>query len=351
MAPNTTVRKKGRAKSTAPTSAEVATIAGVSRSTVSRTFTQGASVDPVTRARIIEVAQDIGYAPNQAARSLISGRSDTVGLVMASFDNPFYHTVLSGFLDHFQRRDIRVMCHAAPDIDGVDEGVRAMLRYNVDAMIIAASGMTSSVIDDCRRSGVSTVLFNRTIPGSRVHSVQTDNLAGGRTMADFLAIGGHGRMAYIHGLEQSSTNRDRYTGFADRVAELGLPEPQQEFGEYTYQGGREAVKRLMMSGNAPDAVFCANDIMAFGVLDGLRTDLGLSVPGDVSVTGFDDVPMASWPSFGLTTIRQRRNRMIDAAVALLDTAITDPKGKDECVSIEGRLILRESARLPSPRPS
>lgn len=340
--------RRGRGKSSGPTSADVAVLAGVSRSTVSRTFTPGTSVDATTRAKVVKAAKDLGYAPHQAARSLISGRSDTIGLVMASFSNPFYHLVLDGFLQHFQSQDLRVMCHTAETLDGVEVGIRAMLRHNVDAMIVAASGLSSEALDDCRRCGVPVILFNRSVSSGNAHIVQTDNIKGGQVMADFLVRGGHRSIAYVNGLERSSTNRDRLKGFAETLEELGASPPIQEYGDFTYEGGREAVKRLMLSSAPPDAIFCANDIMAFGVLDGLRHDLGLSTPSDVSVTGFDDVPMSSWPSFSLTTIRQRRNQMIASAIELLDSLLINADAPSQTVLVEGRLILRESARLPRP---
>ena len=350
MATKANKARRGRGKSSGPTSADVALLAGVSRSTVSRTFTPGTSVDSATRARVVEAAKDLGYAPHQAARSLISGRSDTIGLVMASFSNPFYHLILDGFLQHFQSQDLRVMCHSAETLDGVEAGIRAMLRHNVDAMIVAASGLSSEALNDCRRAGVPVILFNRSVSSGNVPTVQTDNIKGGQVMAEFLVRGGHKSLAYVNGLERSSTNRDRFTGFEKTLRQLGATPAIQEYGDFTYEGGREAVKRLMLSSAPPDAIFCANDIMAFGVLDGLRHDLGLSTPGDVSVTGFDDVPMASWPSFGLTTIRQRRNQMIASAIELLDGLLADADADAEprTILVEGRLILRESARLPQP---
>lgn len=326
----------------------MARLAGVSRSTVSRAFTAGASVAADTHDRVMAAARQLNYSPNPLARTLISGRSDTIGLVMGHPDNPFYHEVLNGFTTRFQRRDLRVMCHTAPDIESVEQGIRAMLRYEVDAVIVTASGVTSAAVRDGQDAGVPIVLFNRAIDDQTVSWVQTDNRLGGSEMATFLHRAGHRRTAYINGLENASTNRDRLAGFTDRLTELGLPAPIQEYGEYSYAGGREAVARLMLGPEPPDAIFCANDITAFGALDGLRHDLGLKVPLDVSVVGFDDVPMAAWPSFDLTTYRQRRNRMIDATVDILDELLADPTATPQRRMIPGSLIVRGSARFQRP---
>ncbi|MEO0321589.1 MAG: substrate-binding domain-containing protein [Myxococcota bacterium] len=197
-----------------------------------------------------------------------------------------------------------------------------------------------------QRAGAgAVVLFNRAVDGVTADSVQTDNRAGGHTVAELLVRTGHRRIAFINGLERASTNRDRLSGFAERLAELGAAPPIQEYGEYTFEGGREAAKRLMMRTEAPDAIFVANDISALGALEGLRRDLGIRVPETVSVVGFDDIPMASWPSFDLTTVRQRRNRMIAIAMDRIDAILAGTDGEPERELVEGRLIMRGSVRL------
>ncbi len=335
-------RKAGAA---VPNSDAVARLAGVSRSTVSRAFTPGASIAPVTLERVMAAARELSYSPNPLARSLISRRTDTVGLVMGHPENPFYQEVLTGFTSRLQRRDLRVMCQTAPDIESVEDSVRSLLRYNVDAVIVTSSGITSAAVGEAHAVGVPIILFNRTVEDDALSRVQTDNRRGGRAVADLLNHGGHRRLAYINGLENASTNRDRLAGFTERLGELGLPPPLLEYGEYSYEGGREAIKRLMLGGDPPEAVFCANDISAFGALDGLRYDLGLRVPDDVSLVGFDDVPMAAWPCFDLTTVRQRRNQMVEATLDSLDLLMRDPDRPPIRHDIPGRLIVRRSARL------
>ena len=338
--------KSRRRSVSGPTSADVARLAGVSRSTVSRTFTPGASIDPVTAARVRAAAEELRYSVDPLARSLISRRSDTVGLVMGGLENPFYPAVAAGFMERLQQRDLRVMCHVAADIEAVADGVRAMLRYRVDALIVTASGMSNAAVDDCRRAGVTVIFFNRAVTLSAASSVQTDNVAGGRAVADHLAACGYARPAYVAGLANASTNRDRQAGFTDRLAERRLPAPRVESGGYTYEGGCDAATRLLRTKPRPDAIFCANDIMAMGVLDTLRHAHGLSVPDDMAVVGFDDVPMAAWPSFDLTTVRQRRNRMIEVTLDLLDDLRGDAEAPPVHRLIPGRLILRSSTRSP-----
>ncbi|MDQ0317512.1 LacI family DNA-binding transcriptional regulator [Amorphus orientalis] len=343
---------KTRRKRTAPSALDVARIANVSRSTVSRTFTEGASIDPATRSLVLEAARSLGYRPRSAAASMVEepvvGR--TVGLVMANLDNPFYQAVLAGFLGELHQRGLRVMCRAAAALDGTEIEISSMLEQGVDAMIVAASGLRSGAIEACAAAGVPVVLFNRAVEGVDAFSVQTDNVAGARAIAELLVLGGHKRIAFINGLEGASTNRDRLAGLTQRLEELGLERPIQEWGEYTFEGGREAAKRLMMQTEPPDAIFAANDISALGALEGLRRDLSISVPEEVSVVGFDDIPMASWPSFNLTTVRQRRNKMIAAAMAMIDDIMAAKEAEKRTVIVDSRLILRGSARLARSEP-
>jgi len=346
-------RKGRRGRSSKPTAADVAELAQVSRATVSRTFTPGSHVDGATRERILEAALRVGYRVDEASAAFARESEQpflggTVGLVMGDLDNPFYNCVLTLFLDRLHQRGLRALCRTAVTLESSEREVRTMLRYGVDALVIASSGLKSSSIAACRAAGVPVVLFNRHVADAEVASVQTDNIGGGRVVADLLACAGHRRMAFINGLEGASTNQDRRAGFSMRLAELGIEPPLQEYGEYTYAGGREAVKRLMLAPDRPDGIFCANDICALGAMDGLRSDLRLEVPRDVSVVGFDDIPMAAWPSFNLTTVRQRRNQMVREAMTLLDRFLEDPASPPETVTVTGRLIVRGSTRLPSP---
>lgn len=344
---------KRRGASSKPTAAHVAELAKVSLATVSRTFNPEASVNAATRERILEAALQVGYRVDEVAAfspSAPAERSEgsgTIGLVMGDLDNPFYNSVLTLFLNELHQRGLRALCRTAVTLESSEREVRTMLRYGVEALVIASSGLQSTATTACRDAGVPVVLFNRDVPGAHVASVQTDNYTGGRALADMLALAGHQHMAFVNGLEGASTNDDRRRGFSERLAELGLDPPMQEYGEYSYAGGRDAAKRLMLSSRRPDAIFCANDICAIGAIDGLRFDLGLEVPHDVSIVGFDDIPMASWPSFNLTTIRQRRNQMVHETMAILDRFRADPQLTPEKVTVAGRLIVRGSARLPA----
>ena len=178
-------------------------------------------------------------------------------------------------------------------------------------------------------------------------AVTSDNYAGGRKVAEFLLAGGHQRIAYIAGWEGASTQRDREAGFRDALSAAGMPLFARGVGNFVLEQARAAT-RQMFGGSPqtrPDAVFVANDHMAFAVMDVLRFELGLNVPADVSVVGYDDVPAASWPAYDLTTVRQRANQMITTTVDILLDEIENESVAPRRVQIDGPLIQRGSARI------
>ncbi len=326
---------------------DVADLAGVSRSAVSRVFTPGASVSEKTAEKVRKVAEKLGYRPNVLARSLITGRSRMIGLVVAYLENYFYPEALEKLSNALQRRGYHVLIFMASQTAGnIDQVLDEILDYQVDGIIAASVALSSDLATRCRAHGVPVVLFNRSQDIEGVASVTSDNAGGGAEVARFLASGGHERIGYIAGWEGASTQRDRETGFREGLKEAGLQLHAREVGDYHIERARAAARRMFEGADRPDAVFVANDHMAIAVMDVLRHELGLSVPGDVSVVGYDDVPPAAWLSYSLTTVRQRANLMVERTVDVLlaeidqEDAVTGPN------VIPGPLIVRRSARIP-----
>jgi len=328
------------------TSAEVALRAGVSQSAVSRTFTPGASASKKTIEKVKKAADELGYRPNSLARAMVSGRSRIIGLVVAYLENHFYPEALEKLSRSLQERGYHVLIFLASNTSSnIDDVVEEILDYQVDGIITASVSMSSELSDRCRVAGVPIVLFNRSQDGAGMSAVTSDNFGGGRKVADFLLAGGHQKIGYIAGWEGASTQRDREAGFAKRLAEMGVPLHTREIGNFKMDEAAEATRR-MFAHDPPDAVFVANDHMAFAVMDVLRSELGLSVPGDVSVIGYDDVPTAAWPAYNLTTVRQPANRMVAETVELLLNEIDGIGSGSRKVAIDGPLIVRGSARIP-----
>jgi DNA-binding LacI/PurR family transcriptional regulator len=328
------------------TSVDVARLTGVSQSTVSRVLSGNERVAPDVRNKVLTVAHELGYNPNALARSLTCQRSNIIGIVMADISSPFYPYVLAKFTDKIQQMGRQVLLfNAAPDRD-VDDVLPLALQYQVDALIITSTTISSAMADVCAARGTPVILFNRYAPGAQASAVCCDNVEGGRFVANLLLDAGHQRLAYIAGKQNTSTNLDREKGFTDRLAERGYGACVREQGAYTYESGAEAAVRLMALPKRPDAIFCANDIMALGALDAIRFGCGLRAPQDVSVIGFDDIPGAAWAAYSLTTIQQPVDRMIDATLALLVDQLGGNEGRPVLKLIPGSVVRRTSARLP-----
>ncbi|TLF50550.1 substrate-binding domain-containing protein [Halomonas urmiana] len=328
------------------TSMHVAHLAGVSQSAVSRVFTPGASVSKKTIEKVRKAADELGYRPNVLARAMVSGKSGIIGLVVAYLNNQFYPEVLEKLTNVLQERGYHVLVflasHAAGNIDRV---VEEILDFQVDGIIAASVALSSDLSARCQSAGVPMVLFNRVQDDPSMSTVTSDNIAGGRKAAEFLLAGGHKKVGYIAGWEGASTQRDREAGFRAGLQEAGVTLHAREVGNFVTEQTQEATRRMFAS-DPPDALFVANDHMALAVMDTLRFELGLSVPGDVSVIGYDDVTAAAWPTYNLTTVRQPANRMVAETVDIILRKIEDAEARPRRVEIDGPLIIRGSARLP-----
>ena len=242
-------------------------------------------------------------------------------------------TMFMMLMDHDDAADDVDVDDDAVDDDGadVDDVLDEILDYQVDGIIAASVALSSDLSNRCRIAGVPTVMFNRSQDDSAMSAVTSDNYAGGRKVAEFLIAGGHERIAFLAGWEGASTQRDREAGFCDALRDAGVPLFGRGVGNFEFDQARRATRR-MFSGNRetwPDALFVANDHMAFAVMDTLRAELGLVIPDDVSIVGYDDVPAAAWPSYDLTTVRQCTEKMIKATVDMLLSEI-DNQGTLPC---------------------
>lgn len=327
------------------TSEDVARLAQVSQSAVSRTFTPGASVSKKTRERVLKAARELGYRPNALARAMTSGRSRLIAILVAYLDNQFYPIVLERLTRALQDNDFQVLLFMT-DPGNQDQVVLKMLQYQVEGIVMASVTMSSSLARECADTGVPVVLFNRYVPISPASSVTSDNMEGGQLLGRLLVAAGHERIAFIAGAEDSSTNRDREAGFQKALAESDRALWRREVGDYNFNAAANATRRLFAGNQRPDAIFVANDHMAFSAMDVIRGELGLRIPEDVSIVGFDDVPEAGWDGYRLTSVTQRADRMIEETVNILTQQIKTQQVKKANVVIPTEISIRTSARLP-----
>lgn len=328
------------------TATDVARLAGVSQSAVSRVFTPGASASLKTAAKVRAAAEQLGYRPDPLARAMITGRTRIIGLVVAYLENQFYPLALERMSRALQERGYHILVFMAENsTEKVAEVVQELIDYRVDGIITASVSMSNDLTARLLALGIPVVNFNRGQDDPRLTDVTSDNVAGGRKAAEFLIAGGHRRIAHIMGWQGSSTGRDRAKGFRAAMDAGELTPVAMIDGMYNRDTAAAVARDLCARPDRPDAIFVGNDHMALAVMDELRHGLGLRVPEDVSIIGYDDVPMAAWPSFQLTTIRQPVNRMVaatvDAILGRIDGTDTPKK-----IRIDGPLMVRRSARLP-----
>lgn len=327
-----------------PTSYDVAQLAGVSQSAVSRCFRKGSSIAPATRQKVLRAARELGYQPNAIASGLITKRSNMVAVLISNLTNLYYPEVLASLTAKFDAQGVRVLLFALTREGDADAALDQIWRYRVDGAV-AATLLSADQLRRFARHRVPVVLYNRFGESEPVASVCCDSIGGERMLVDALLAAGHRRFGIIGGPEDSYVGRQRVEGALSRLREAGI-EPVVTDGAFDHDSGAAGLRRLMTaSGNALDAVVCANDLMAVGAIDAAREVYGLDVPGDLSVVGFDGVSPAAWASYRVTTVRQPVERMTDAAVAMLMERVEDPDLPPEVRTFAGKLQPGGSARL------
>ena len=211
--------------------------------------------------------------------------------------------------------------------------------------MLASTTLSSRLAKECVNANIPVVMFNRSADGAQASSVTSNNREGGRIAGEFLLENGHQRVAYIAGREDSSTNRDREAGLTAALAAANLSIYRRAVGNYEREDATSAARAIFAGKKAPDAVVVASDHMAFAVIDTLRFELGKTIPGDVSVVSFDNVPQAAWPAYELTTIVQSVDAMVSATTNLLLDQINAREIVSSDVVVGCKLMVRKSARL------
>jgi DNA-binding LacI/PurR family transcriptional regulator len=323
---------------------EVAVRAGVSRSAVSRTFTEGASVSPKTRAKVEKAARELGYAPNALASSLTTGRTKLIGLIVNNFHNPLILEVFDLFTRGLQDRGLRPLLVNLSDATDPAATVRMLRQYSVDGVIVASSTLPSSFAESFKEAGLPVVhAFGRYSISPDVHVVGIDNVACGRMAAEALIQRRYRRVAFLGGPRTATSTQDRVAGFRAALADHPQISVSESYAaEYTFDAGRAEMQRLLKEAPA-EAYFCGDDLVAVGALSAIQ-EAGLSVPGDIGLIGLNDMEMSRWQLIGLTTIRQPVAQIIEAAIELVIATIDKPDRHPEIRLFPCRVIERRTLR-------
>ncbi|PIE16264.1 MAG: transcriptional regulator [Rhodobacterales bacterium] len=326
---------------------EVAELAGVSRSAVSRTFTKGASVSAKTREKVEKAAKKLGYSPNALASSLTTGRTKLIGLISNNFHNPIFLEVFDQFTRALQERGLRPLIVNLSEEKEPENSVRMLRQYSVDAVIVASSTLPPSFALAFHQAGVPVVhTFGRLSNAPQVHVVGIDNIECGRMAARELIVRGYRRLGYLGGPVDATSAQDRLRGFLEETGKHPDLAVRHSFsGAYSFDAGRKAMLREL-DGDPAEAYFCGDDVLSIGALSALR-DRGLQPGKDVGVIGLNDMEMARWENIDLTTIRQPIVQIIASSVELVEALLNEPDRYPEARIFPCQVTERGTLR---PRP-
>lgn len=323
------------------TSEDVAQLAGVSQATVSRVFANSTNVSEKKRRKVFDAAEKLGYHPNAIARSLSTRKTKLIGIVIRNFQNPFYTVALSKFYHHLAQKGYHLILINAENELIQEKEMAQLLHYSVEGVIITDALLGSTEAERFSRHNISVVLFNRYVGNLKHSAVYGDDYLAGRQIATYLAGMGHQSFAFISGERASSTNINRKRGFEDVLKEKGIKDWVVRDGVYSYESGFKLAQELMSGREKIDCIFCANDIIAIGAMEGIRK-MGLRIPGDISIAGCDNIYISAWPSFSLTTWEHSTEEMVEEAVKLLVDEINGETKEHKTVVVKGSLVIRDS---------
>lgn len=326
----------------------VAERAGVSRSAVSRTFTDGASVSEETRRKVLKAADALGYHVNHLARQLRE-RSNIVCLIVSDVTTP----IRAGMLDILTRKlqavgKITVVLNTEGDEESVGRAMKLTLHYRADATVVLSGTPSSSLVKTALANGQEVILINRDDRLSGSENVAVDNAMAAREALFLLRRAGCERIALVTSSARTPSLVARERQFVDAGLRDGVAVSVVEAGPTAYRSGFDVARRLFARSNPPDGVFCVTDLLALGFMDAARHEFGLRIPQDLCVVGFDNIEQAGWESYQLTTFEQPLERMAGHVVDLLTRSEPVEGGNDgDAAVFEPVPVWRKSVR-PTP---
>jgi len=328
---------------------DVARLAGVSITTVSHVINETRYVSDELRGRVLAAMQELNYRRNVLARSLRRGETRTIGLVVPDNSNPFFAEVARIVEDvGFEKGYSVILCNSDGSLEKEAAYISVLIAKQVDGVIFIAAGSKHEHLHELTAQGIPVVVADRDIPQSLADVVLVDNEKGGYEATRYLLSLGHRRIACIAGPSDLTPSADRVRGYrrAQKEAGISIEEGWIVPGDFRYQGGEAAAARLLRLGEPPSAIFACNDVMAIGALRTLQ-NAGLQVPGDVSIIGFDDIPLASAVSPALTTVAQPTAELSTLAARCLISRIQNDRDDEprQRSVLETRLVVRDSCAL------
>jgi DNA-binding LacI/PurR family transcriptional regulator len=328
-----------------PTSFNVAKLAGVSRSAVSRAFTPGANISPKTRKKVEQAASELGYRVNSLARGLQQKHSGIVGIVCSRLDTPLRSRQVRLLSEALIRQSLKPMLITAETPDDLARLIESLLGYNVAGIIVTDGYPLRALIEECREFGLPVVMVNRAGASNWGDRVIANNEESGALAVDLLVKCGATRLGCLMPRNRTFSVSGRAYAFVAEAQARNLPCVEILATDQTYDDSRISIANCDQEElRQIDGLFCATDLMAIGALDGLRTDLGLKVPQEIQVLGYDDIEQAAWASYNLSTIRQNVEAQAEAVIRLLNDRMLDPSLPIRVYSQELTPVLRGTTR-------
>ena len=321
---------------------DVAQAAGVSVSTASRALSRPELIGEAARTRVLAAAASLSYTPNRAARALITGRNQSLGLVVPDLNNPFYSSIVKGAQAAARSAEQTLLIADTDEDPRAELGMVEQLARQVDAIVLCSSRMSDAELEHARQLR-PVVLVNRSAPG--VPAIRFDSAKGVREAAAHLAALGHRRVGYVAGPQHSYSDADRTTVIEQVFGETGLVLVRLGRHEPSFQGGRDAADEVLLA--EVTAVMAYNDVMALGLVNRL-VSYGVDVPGDLSVVGWDDIEFAEMFTPPLTTVHLPREEAGRAAVRYLEAVLSGQQPEEPV--LRTRLVFRRSTARVAPVP-
>ncbi|ABV93768.1 HTH-type transcriptional repressor [Dinoroseobacter shibae DFL 12 = DSM 16493] len=326
MVDRTTNRRVARKPATpSPTLQDVAQAAGVSTATVSRCLNSPELVVEQTRERVLAVVQELGYAPNFGARALAAKRTNTIGAIIPTMENAIFARGLQAFQEELARHGLTLLVASSsysPKLE--EEQIRTLLARGADALLLIGFERSARAYELLQQRGVPYVIAWAYSAGSDHHAIGFDNRAAMRALARQVFGLGHRDVAIIAApMDSNDRARERVLGIWDAAAEVGLDRDALTLVQtpYSIENGARVMAEILAGPRQPTAVMCGNDVLAVGAMGAARA-AGLSVPGDLSITGFDDIEIAGIVTPGLTTVHVPHRQMGIEAARVLATLLS-----------------------------
>jgi len=329
---------------------DVAKQAGVSHSTVSRALHGSSLISDETVERIRQIANEMGYSPSAAARSLRTNRSHALGVIVSTIDDPFFSEILQGIEEIAQEHGYSMLM-AASQRDPKRERVivQDMRERHVDGLIICSASFSAEQRRKLLEYGIPIVMVNNQAAEDYRYSIYHDDVDGSRQVTRHLLKLGHQHIAYLGNSLSGRTTQDRLSGFRQEMGAAGLAIP----AEYLYEvpgsrpeDGLIALNHFLSLPKRPTAIFCFNDMLAIGMLNGLHT-AGIRVPEDISVVGFDNIVFSAYTNPPLTTLDQPKHYIgAEAARLILDLLDNEETLEQQFQKLKGKLLVRQSTAPP-----